>query len=121
MMSLSNSISQQPQGHESDRSFQLAVASSSTKNSVTIRDGSKPTIKPIIQQQQQQQQNKNQMQGIVFANTIQLQQPQIQAKLQRQSLQDTSNTRSLTTRTIQRTHRIQLNQASTATIVQGEK
>lgn len=112
-MSLANSISQQPQGHESDTSFQLALASSSTKNFATIKDGSKTTIKPIIQQQQPQQ-NINKMQGVVFANTIQLQQPQVQAKLQRQSLQNTSNTRPLPTRTIQRTHKIQLNQASTA-------
>lgn len=119
MMSLSNAISQQQPGHESTTSFQLALASSSTKNFTAMKDGPKTITKPIIQQQQQ---NINKMQGIVFANMQQqLQQPQVPAKLQRQSLQNASNTRPLTTRPIQRTHKFQLNQASTATIIQGEK
>lgn len=88
-----------------------------------LKDGIKTTIaKPTIQQQQLQQ-SINKMQGIVFTNKIQLQQSQLQAKLQRQSPQpNTSNTHPLTTRTIQRTHKIQLAQAPPPTIIhQGEK
>lgn len=122
MVSIPNTITQQSQSHQSDSAFQLALASSSTNNFTAIRDSVKTAIaKPTIQQQQLQQ-NLNKMQGIVFANTIQLQQPQLQAKLQRQSSQpNTSNTLPLTTRTIQRTHKIQLAQAPPPNIVQGDK
>lgn len=116
------SIAQQSQSQQSESSFQLALAPSSGKNFTTIRDGTKTTIaKPIIQQQQLQP-NINKMQGIVFTNAIQLQQSQLQAKLQRQSSQaNTSNTNHLTGRTIQRTHKIQLTQAPPPNIVQGDK
>lgn len=122
MVSIPNTITQQSQSHQSDSAFQLALASSSTNNFTSIRDSVKTAIaKPTIQQQQLQQ-NLNKMQGIVFANTIQLQQSQLQAKLQRQSSQpNTSNTLPLTTRTIQRTHKIQLAQAPPPNIVQGDK
>lgn len=120
MVSMPNSISQQTQSHQSDSTFQLALASSSN-NFTAIRDGTKVTIvKPTIQQQQLQQ-NLNKIQGIVFANTIELPQAQLQAKLQRQSTQtNASNTHPLTMRTIPR--KIQLTQAPPSTIVlQGEK
>lgn len=122
MVSIPNTISQQTQSHQSDSAFQLSLASSSTNNFTAIRDGVKTTIaKPTIHQQQLQQ-NLNKMQGIVFANTIQLQQSQSHAKLQRQSSQpNISNTLPLTTRTIQRAHKIQLAQAPPPNIVQGEK
>lgn len=118
MMSMANSIAQQSQGQQSDSSFQLALASSSGKNSAMIRDcGKKSIVEPTIQQQQLQQ-NMN----IVFTNTIQLQQSQLQAKLQRQSLAaNTGNTNPSTARTIQRTHKIQLTQAPPPNIVQAEK
>lgn len=111
------------QNQQSDSSFQHALASSSGNNFTAISDGVKTTIaKPTIQQHQLQQ-SINKMQGIVFANTIQLQQSQLQAKIQRQSSQpNTSNTHPLTARTIQRTHKLQLTQAPPPTIVQqGEK
>lgn len=127
MVSIPNTITQQPLIHQSDSSFQLALTSStnSTNNNfAAIRDNFKATIaKPTIQQQQLQP-NLNKMQSIVFANAIQLQQAQQQAKLQRQSpQQNTSNTQHpLTTRTIQRAHKIQLNQAPPPPIIQqGEK
>lgn len=126
MVSIPNTITPQPQIHQSDSSFQLALASSthSTNNNfAAIRDNVKATIaKPTIQQQQLQQ-SLNKMQGIVFANSIQLQQAQQQAKLQRQSpQQNTSNTHPLATRTIQRAHKIQLTQAPPPPIIQqGEK
>lgn len=122
MVSIQNSIAQQSQTQQSDSSFQLALASSSAKNFSTIRESAKTIIaKPMIQKQQLHQ-NLNKMPGIVFANTIQLQQSQLQAKLQRQSSQvNTSNTHPLTTQTIQRMHKIQLTQATAPTIVQGDK
>lgn len=120
MVTIPSSISQQPQSQQSNSAFPLALSASSNNNFATLKDAIKTTIaKPSIHQQQ----NINKMQGIVF-NTIQLQQPQIQAKLQRQSSQpNTSNTHTLTTRTIQqRTHKIQLAQAPPPTIIhQGEK
>lgn len=122
MMSIPNTISQHSQ-NQSDSSFQLALSSSgSSNNFTTIRDCVKTTIaKPIIQQQQLQQ-GLNKMQGIVFTNAIQLQQSQLQAKFQRQSIKpNTSTVHPLTARTIQRTHKIQLAQAPPPTIVQGEK
>lgn len=120
MVTIPNSIVQQSQSHQSNSTFPLALSSSSNSNFATLKDGIKTTIaKPTTTiQQQQSQQNINKMQGIVF-NTIQLQQSQLQAKLQRQS----SQTNPLTTRTIQqRTHTIQLAQAPPPAIVhQGEK
>lgn len=71
-----------------------------------------PTIaKPIIHQQQLHQ-NNNKMQGIVYTNspsinTIQLQQAQLQTKLQRQSSLP-SNPHPLLSRTIQRAQKIHL-------------
>lgn len=71
-----------------------------------------PTIaKPIIHQQQLHQ-NINKMQGIVYTNspsinTIQLQQAQLQTKLQRQS-SIPSNPHPLLSRTIQRAQKIHL-------------
>lgn len=118
MVTIPNSIVQQSQSHQSNSTFPLALSSSSNSNFATLKDGIKTTIaKPTTTiQQQQSQQNINKMQGIVF-NTIQLQQSQLQAKLQRQS------SHPLTTRTIQqRTHTIQLAQAPPPAIVhQGEK
>lgn len=65
MVSMASSISQQTQSHQSDSTFQLALASSSN-NFTAIRDGTKVTIvKPTIQQQQLQQ-NLNKIQGIVL-------------------------------------------------------
>lgn len=123
MVSIPNTINQHSQ-NQTDSSFQLALSSSgNSSNFTTIRDGVKTTIaKPIIQQQPLQQ-SLNKMQGIVFTNAIQIQQSQLQAKLQRQSIKpNASIAHPLTTRTIQRTHKIQLAQAPPPTIVQqGEK
>lgn len=123
MVTIPNSIVQQSQSHQSNSTFPLALSSSSNNNFATLKDGIKTTIaKPTTTavQQQQLQQNINKVQGIVF-NTIQLQQSQLQAKLQRQSSQaNISNVHPLTTRTIQqRTPKIQL--APPAIVHQGEK
>lgn len=122
-MVIPNSIIHQTQsGQQSNSSFQLALASSGGNSFTTIRDGIKTIAKPTtIQQQQVQAINK--MQGIVFnCNTIPLQQTQLQAKLQRQSSQSNiSNTINPLTRTIQRTHKIQLTQAPPPNIIQGDK
>lgn len=141
MVTIPNTITQQSQSHQSDSStFQLALASTAQTNSFTaIRDGLKTTTttiaKPATIQQQQLQQNLNKMQGIVFTNAIQLQQSQLQAaKLQRQSItaqqqpntsKTIATTQSLTTRTIQRPHKIQIPQAPLPQVVlrrqSGEK
>lgn len=135
MVTIPNTITQQSQSHQSESTFQLALASTAQTNSFTaIRDGLKTTIaKPVTIQQQQLQQNFNKMQGIVFANAIQLQ----AAKLQRQSTTQqqqqpnrskttaTTTTQPLAARTIQRAHKIQLPQAPPPQIVvrrqSGEK
>lgn len=133
----STTVTQQSsQSHQTDSTFQLALAStSSTNNFTAIRDGLKTTIaKPTTIQQHQLPSNLNKMPGIVFANTIQLQQSQqLHAKLQqRQSSTttvatvaqpNTSNTHpTIATRTIQRAHKIQLTQAPPPAIVQqGDK
>lgn len=136
MVTIPNTITQQSQTHQSESTFQLALASTAQTNSFTaIRDGLKTTTttiaKPTTIQQQHLQQNLNKMQGIVFANTIQLQQSQLQAaKLQRQSTTQQqpntskTTTQSLTARTIQRAHKIQIPQAPPPQIVlrqSGEK
>lgn len=127
MVTIPNTITQQSQSHQSESTFQLALASTAQTNSFTaIRDGLKTTIaKPVTIQQQQLQQNFNKMQGIVFANAIQLQ----AAKLQRQSTTQqkqqpnrskttaTTTTQPLAARTIQRAHKIQLPQALPPQIV----
>lgn len=131
MVTIPNTISTQ----QSESTFQLA-STGQTSSFTAIRDGLKTTTttitKPATIQQQQLQQNLNKMQGIVFANTIQLQQTQLQAaaKLQRQStIQQQANTskttQSLTARTIQRAHKIQIPQAPPPQVVlrrqSGEK
>lgn len=136
MVTIPNTITQQSQGNQSEpATFQLTLASTAQTNSFTaIRDGLKTTTatiaKPVTIQQQQLQQSLSKMQGIVFANTIQLQQPQLQAaKLQRQlttqqqqqQQQNTSKTTTttvappLTARTIQR--KIQIPQAPPPQII----
>lgn len=143
MVTIPNTITQQSQGHQSDSPFQLALAATGPANSFTaIRDGLKTTTttttlsaKPATMQHQQLQQNLSKMQGIVFANAIQLQQSQLPAttavKLQRQSTapqqqpNTSKTTQPLAARTIQRAHKIQIPQAPPPQIVvrrqSGEK
>lgn len=120
MVSISNA--QQSQSQQSG-SCQPTLSSPRINSFATAREKLKATVsKPIFQQQQQQlQQNMNKMSGIVFTNAIQLQ-PQTQAKLSRPSSQTNTTTNPTSTQTVQRTQKIQLTPANSATIVQpGDK